>query len=441
MKNKVLLKKLLSLLLAAVMSLGLISGCGSDNDSSAPTSPNSVGDKTPDEEKTKLTVWMAGDDAQFMMDSGLPEKFMEENPQYDLEIVQLPWDTLHDKLMAGFTGGELPAVAQGSDHWVGEFAGLGGLMPMEDFRERYEYTDDKFLPNSWDHFRYTDGKVYAAPFVWESRVLFYRKDLLEEAGYTEPPKTWDEMLEYGEKLGNGEDRFALAHQDGWLDFHFFSSILYSMGGDMFNSDANACILNDEKGQRALNYYQSLYNNNVIPKDPEKRVEAFKGFKEGYYAMAHSGAWWFGLLNSQAPELEGKWGVALLPTDETETGYGHPNPWLIPVNAKNPDGVNKEGAEAWISFMMDKENSIVYADTFGSLPPTKDAYEDPIIKENENLMIMYDAIMRGTNSIHNVPNAETISEVIWNALADIRDNVKPVADVTNDMVATVDGYLS
>ena len=54
----------------------------------------------------------------------------------------------------------------------------------------------------------------------------------------------------------------------------------------------------------------------------------RGFKEGYYPMAESGAWWFGLLRTQAPELEGKWRLIYFQRGEHIT-YGHPNPWLLP----------------------------------------------------------------------------------------------------------------
>ena len=389
---------------------------------------------------SRVVVWMAPDETRFMMDSGLPEKFMRENPQYTLEVVQFPWDTLHTRLMAGFAGGDIPAVSQAADHWVGEFAPLGGLMPLDDFRRRNGYTADRFLPNMWEHFRFTDGVIYGAPFIAESRIMFYRRDLLEAAGFSGPPTTWEQIWEYGRRLGNGVDRFALAHQDSWLDFHFFSSILYSNGGEFFNEQRTVCTLDSPAAIEALTFYGRLYEENVIPRDPQRRADTFGGFREGFYAMAHRGAWWFGLLNA-VPELQGRWSIAMLPSWRTNTVYGHPNPWVIPVNSRNRNGANLEGAEAWLNFMYQDENAIQFAMIYGGPPPTLSVYRDPRINQNQSIMAFVEAIERGTNSIHNIPYAETISEVIWNGLSDIRDGVRTPAESARNTVTIINGYLS
>lgn len=239
----------------------------------------------------------------------------------------MTFDTLHDKLLAGAASGEVPAVSQGADQWVGEFAYLDALMPLDDLISEYGFKEEDFADNAWEHFRYLDGHIYAAPFYLENRVLYYRTDILEEAGFDGPPETWDEVFEYAKVLSNGEDKFTMGHQDGWLDFHFFSCLLYSYGGDFYNKERTECILNNEQGLKALKYYEALYDQNVIPKDADKRVEAFKGFKEGYYAMVESGNWWIGLIENQAPELEGKWAMAYLPTGDK---YGT----LLFVTTKN-----------------------------------------------------------------------------------------------------------
>ena len=449
--------RLFPLFLFGVMLLSLLAGCAQPTAAPAPVTteqPAAVETEAPPaveeaptaeavvteapvtQEKSKVVVWMAGDDARFMMDSTLPAKFEEENPQYDVEIVQLPWDALHDKIVAGFTGGELPAVSQGADHWVGEFAILGGLDPVDDFKSNMGYEDEDFLPRAWEHFRFSDGKLYAVPFIWESRVLFYRTDILEEAGFASPPKTLDELVEYGKAISNGNDRFGVAHQDSWLDFHFFSWILYAFGGDFVNSDFNACTLAEEPGVEALTFYKNLYDENIIPKDPEKRVETFQGFKEGYYPMAESGAWWFGLLRTQAPELEGKWAVDLLPEGKTTITYGHPNPWLIPVNSPN-----KEGAYAWMSFMLKAENAAEWARFYGQTPSIKAAFEEPGVKDSPEQQAMLASALRGVNSLHNVPAAETMSEIVWNMLAEVRDGTKEPEQAAQDTCDSINELLS
>jgi len=437
------MNKLFALFLTGSLLLGIVAGC---TPAPAPTEAELAPAEEMEEpmeeaeepmtEKSKVVVWMAGDDARFMMESDIPAMFEEANPDYEVEIVQLPWDALHDKIVASFTGGESPSVSQGADHWVGEFAILGGLEPLDDFKSEMGYQDDDFLPNAWEHFRYADGVLYAAPFIWESRLLFYRTDLLEEAGFEGPPTNFEEMVEFGKALTNGEDQFGVAHQESWLDFHFFSWLLYAVGGDFVNEDFSECTLTNEAGIEAITFYKQLYDENIIPKDPAQRVETFKGFKEGYYAMAESGAWWFGLLGSQAPELEGKWDVALLPEDVTTITYGHPNPWVVPASSEN-----KEGAKAWMAFMLQPEIAAEWADFYGQTPAIKAAFDDPKISDSPEQQAMLESALRGVNSLHNVPAAETITEVVWNMLAEVRDDIKEPEAAAEDTCQQMNDLLA
>ena len=390
-------------------------------------------------EKTKLIVWMAGDDARFMIDSDIPTKFETQYPQYDVEIVQLAWDAMHDKVIAGFSGGDLPDVFEGADQWVGEMADLGGLHPMDDFKSSNSYKDEDFFPTSWEHFRYVDGVLYAAPFQFESRMLFYRADILEEAGFSEPPKTLDELLTYAEALSNGNDKFAVTHQDQWLDFHFFSYLLYALEGDYYNADRTECTLTDPAGIEALAFYKKLYDVNAIPKDPAKRVDAWTGFKEGYYAMGESGGWWFGLLQSQAPELgkigEGSWNVAPLPEGKTTVSYGHPNPWIIPAKA-----ANIQGAYDWISFFYQQEIGIEWAMLYGQPPTVLSMYEDPQMANDPRMQALAEAARRGTNSIHNLRGADYVTQIVWNALADLRDDKSTPEEAAESVCTQMQEYL-
>lgn len=233
------MRKLVSLLLATLLCVSLLTGCANNVDSTQPTNSAHDGTGTSTETREKVVLWMSGDDARYLVESGLVEKFNEKNEKYYVELVEMTFDTLHDKLLAGAASGEVPAVSQGADQWVGEFAYLDALMPLDDLISEYGFKEEDFADNAWEHFRYLDGHIYAAPFYLENRVLYYRTDILEEAGFDGPPETWDEVFEYAKVLSNGEDKFTMGHQDGWLDFHFFSCLLYSYGGDFYNKERTA----------------------------------------------------------------------------------------------------------------------------------------------------------------------------------------------------------
>jgi ABC-type glycerol-3-phosphate transport system substrate-binding protein len=117
----------------------------------------------------------------------------------------------------------------------------------------------------------------------------------------------------------------------------------------------------------------------------------------------------------------------LPEGTTTVTFGHCNPWIIPINPQNPNGVNSAAAEAWFTFLFDVENAIQLSRHFGSLPPMVAAYQHPFLRDNPNVMVFFETLRRGVNSLRNVRNAEPASEVIWNMLADVRDDVSRPQD--------------
>lgn len=151
-------------------------------------------------------------------------------------------------------------------------------MPLDDLISEYGFKEEDFADNAWEHFRYLDGHIYAAPFYLENRVLYYRTDILEEAGFDGPPETWDEVFEYAKVLSNGEDKFTMGHQDGWLDFHFFSCLLYSYGGDFYNKERTECILNNEQGLKHLNITKLCTTKMLFPRMLTNEWKLLRGLK-------------------------------------------------------------------------------------------------------------------------------------------------------------------
>jgi ABC-type glycerol-3-phosphate transport system substrate-binding protein len=372
----------------------------------------------------------------YLQESGLIGKFEAENPQYKVHLAEYPWQAAHGQLTASMAAGQPPDVSLSEDQWVSEFYRLGLLQPLDDFKTAQGYKDEDFMPRSWSYFVEDDGKLYAAPSYAEGRALFYRKDLFEAAGITEPPKTLEDLITVGKKLTNGNDRFALADQGGDLDLHFFSWLLYANGGDVYDEAKTTCTLTSPEAIEALTYYKSLYDENIIPKDPAKRVDTAQGFEEGYYAMAESGPWWLGLLKAEAPGITGKWATAPLPAGKNPTSYGHPNAWIIPAQA-----ANKEGAEAFIAFMLRPENAVTWFQSWGAFPPARAAFEDPVIKGDTNVPALVQSIEQGTNSVHGVPNGQAVTLEIIKMISNVKDGIATPEDAAAESCGVIDGLLN
>lgn len=408
------MRRLIGLLTVVVL---LVAGCGGNG------SESSSDDK-------KIVVWVSTD-----VNMGRTVKlFEQQNPGYTVQLETYPWTpTLHDKILTGLAGGDSPDVALAADQWVGEFALKGGLTAIDDMKEKNGWEDSQFIPNSFEHF-VLDGKTYAAPSFWDARGLFIRTDLFQAAG-VKPPTTFEDLLAVSKKLTNAPEQFGFADYTGDLLFHTFSWVLYAFGGDYTNSDGDTCTLGDENGLRALAYYKSLYDNNVAPKVESQRADWLQGFKNGYYAILPSGPFMFGLIDQEMPEIKDKYSVVPFPAGDTGYSYGHPNAWIVPENAKN-----KDGAELFLKFMMGTDGEVQWYKDSGWLPANLDAYEDPAIKANPYVNVLLENAKRGTNSLHNLPNAEAITKAVIAEVTALKDGESP-EDAATKACDSIDRLLT
>ncbi|MEV4736758.1 MULTISPECIES: extracellular solute-binding protein [unclassified Microbacterium] len=121
--------------------------------------------------------------------------FEKENPDIDVKLEVQSWDNLEKVVSTKIQAGEAPDIYNG-----GPFAGFVGdelLYPAKDVVSEDTYSDfqDSFIANAE-----VDGTAYALPLIASARALFVNNALLEQAGVTEAPKTWDELLDAATKM-------------------------------------------------------------------------------------------------------------------------------------------------------------------------------------------------------------------------------------------------
>ena len=125
---------------------------------------------------------------------GLIDKFNKQN-EGKIKVTQrvMPQDTgiYFDQIRTEFQagGGDIDVIG-GDVIWPAQFAANGYILDLSD-----RFTDtDAFLPGPIQSNTY-DGKVWGVPWYTDAGLLYYRQDLLEQAGFSEPPKTWEELKE------------------------------------------------------------------------------------------------------------------------------------------------------------------------------------------------------------------------------------------------------
>ncbi|HZX90798.1 MAG TPA: extracellular solute-binding protein, partial [Rudaea sp.] len=158
---------------------------------------------------TTLKFWTIGREGEVVAQL-LPE-FERAHPGVHVQVQQIPLTAAHEKLLTAFAGDALPDICQLGNTWIPEFAALGALEPLQPFVDGSTVVrSDDYFAGIWDT-NVIDGRLYGVPWYVDTRLLFYRTDLLAKAGFDHAPRDWDEwhraMLAI--KAAGGADKYAI----------------------------------------------------------------------------------------------------------------------------------------------------------------------------------------------------------------------------------------
>jgi multiple sugar transport system substrate-binding protein len=135
-----------------------------------------------------LRFWAMGAEGERVAQM-MPE-FERENPGIHVRVQSMPWSAAHEKLLTSFVGEATPDVAQLGNTWVPEFSAIRALEPLDSFVAHSRAVNrDAFFHGIWDT-NVIDDTTFGIPWYVDTRVIFYRRDILAKAGYQSIPGTW-----------------------------------------------------------------------------------------------------------------------------------------------------------------------------------------------------------------------------------------------------------
>jgi len=205
-----MLKRTLALLISAMLLVGLFTACGGKNSTNNPNNSNpttsSSGDNSsqPAGKETVITVWIPGAEdedptSDFGRVSAWAKKFNEENKgriRVEVSGNHSPAD-----ILTVISTESTPDIFYNWWNNTPSWAEAGAILDLTDYiANTPDYDIDDFLPYALKMAAHPDGRQFAIPWQVSTSALFYNKDMLAEAGYTEPPKSLDEILEIHKKV-------------------------------------------------------------------------------------------------------------------------------------------------------------------------------------------------------------------------------------------------
>jgi ABC-type glycerol-3-phosphate transport system substrate-binding protein len=354
----------------------------------APVTFEDFSPEIPDPEEpvtVSFAFWGSPDDVFW---ANAVEQFQAIHPNITIELQTVPSEEIFDKLLTQIAAGNPPDAAYVSDWMTGAFALNEGLVPLDDYISKSTVIDiEDYVPAFLQPAR-VDDVQYGLPFASETTGLFYRLDRFEEAGLdpNHPPETWEEFLEYAEKLTNKDENkygFAVFAPES---AYYFYPWLWQAGGDQLNPENPDDIIWDSpEGQRAADFYVNLAQYAPADLLNANSWDGRVSFANGDVGMYMAGAWFAGTLLTEFPDATGLWAAAPLPSDQrcaTTIAGDH----LVIFR----DSPNPEAAYKWIEFLSAPENMVAYnlgtPDYPGTLlPPRTSLLEDPVLYETRPYM--------------------------------------------------------
>jgi multiple sugar transport system substrate-binding protein len=141
-----------------------------------------------DDARGALDFWAMGREAEVVTE--LLPAFHSRHPDIRVRVQQLPWTAAHEKLLTAYAGDALPDLCQLGNTWLPELSALDALEPLDApvanagiARDDYfaGILDTNVMPTA------SGDRLFGLPWYVDTRVLFYRSDLLRAAGHAQPP--------------------------------------------------------------------------------------------------------------------------------------------------------------------------------------------------------------------------------------------------------------
>ena len=321
---------------------------------------------------TTLRFWAMGREAEVVGE--LVREFEVENPGIRVEVQNIPWTAAHEKLLTAYAADGLPDLCQLGNTWIPEFATLQALTPLQPYVQASgEVVPDDYFPGIWDT-NVIDGQLVGIPWYVDTRLLFYRKDLLREAGYDHPPRDWAEWERMNTALKQrmGPDRYPVLMPLN--EFEQQLSFALQQPDPLLREHDTRGNFRSPGFRRALGFYANMYQQGWAPKMSETQISnVWDEFFRGFTAFYLSGPWNIREFNKrQPPSLQGEWGTAPLPgPDGPGAGIAGGTSLVVFRSSQHKDAAWKLIEFLSRPAMQQRLHAII-----GDLPPRRSSWQSP-----------------------------------------------------------------
>ena len=375
--------------------------------------------------KADVVIWHWMTDRQAAFEKLADQYFKETGIRIVFETYA-PTDVYKNKISAAATASLLPDIfnPMGDRKEIASYINAGFIADLTDDMNIDGWKDiffekalaqNTFEPgNEWN----VKPGMYAVPLDVNSLMIYYNKDLFEQAGLDpeNPPATWPEFIEAGKKLrAENIQPFVSGFGEGWLIGAFAQSYQWNLFGRQGVLDAieGRISYTDPRWVKIFELFSEMRDNKLFASGIVTMVnkDAERTFATGRAAMAFNGSWGVNVYQSMNPNLN--YGI-MMPPSLPEAKYplllfgGEGSSFF--VNANSP---NRQKASDFLRWMTQRVPQAQLAKETLNIPSNREVAEDmpPILRIfSENIK----------NTFEQLPTIET-----WQVVNFININLQSV----------------
>jgi multiple sugar transport system substrate-binding protein len=289
---------------------------------------------------------------------------------------------------------------------VPEFAALKALHSLDDLQRRSTtIIEDDYFRGFFDSNR-VSGTLFGVPWYVDTRLLYYRRDLLSQAGFDAPPTTWDEWRQMlaGIKRLVGPDRYSIL-----LPINEFDPLLVlalQQPQEVLRDGGRFGNFRSADFRRAFAFYIEMFDREWAPRMSNTQISnVWDEFGNGFFSFYMSGPWNIAEFRKRLPpNLADAWMTAPMPGPEGP-GVSSAGGASLVIFESSP---NKEAAWMLIEYLSRPEIQQRFYELTGDMPPRRSSWTLPALAQSPYAKAFHAQLDR-VRSPPKVPEWERIAQ--------------------------------
>jgi multiple sugar transport system substrate-binding protein len=382
-----------------------------------------------------LTFWAIGREAEVLPD--LLAGFERLHPGIHVDVQALPLTAAHEKLLTAFAGDALPDIGQLGNTWLPELGTLGALDPLDArVAATPSISPDDYFEGIWST-NVLDGRLYGVPWYVDTRLVFYRTDLLAAAGFAAPPRDWAEWERQlaAVKQQAGHDKYAILLPLN--EFEFLVNLAVQQPDPLLRDSGTRGNFESAGFRRAFTYYVHMFGEDWAPRMSDTQISnVWDEFANGFYVFYITGPWNVGEFKRRLPaRVQGHWATTPLP------GPNGPGAAIGGGSSLVLFESSRHKQEAWqlIEYLSAPAQQVRLHELCGDLPPRRSAWQSPALSGDAHARAFRDQLERVVPP-PKVPEWERIAQEIRLAAERAVRGRQPIDQVLRELDARADAIL-